>query len=60
MRKVCGAVGILELLLICAVVLLILGATRLPRLARSVGRTPGEYQAGLEEGPGGQRERREL
>lgn len=52
--------GILELLLICAVVLLIFGATRLPGLVRSAGQTAGEFKAGLDRGPEIQPERRDV
>lgn len=48
--------GATELIIILAIVLLIFGATRLPRLARSVGRAPEEFKTGLAdppEGPGG-------
>jgi TatA/E family protein of Tat protein translocase len=36
----------MELLIILAVVLLLFGSTKLPSLARSVGRSKQEYQAG--------------
>ncbi len=54
-----NAVGALELILILAVVLLIFGASRIPRLARSVGKAPEEFKTGLVDppehldGPGG-------
>lgn len=41
--------GALELILILAVVLLIFGASRIPRLARSVGKAPEEFKSGLAE-----------
>jgi sec-independent protein translocase protein TatA len=44
-------VGALELILILALVLLIFGATRLPKLARSVGKAPEEFKAGLDDPP---------
>jgi sec-independent protein translocase protein TatA len=47
-------VGALELILILALVLLIFGATRLPKLARSAGKAPEEFKAGLAEAPDGQ------
>lgn len=47
--------GAMELLLILAVVLLIFGATRLPRLARSAGKAPEEFKAGLADAPEDQR-----
>lgn len=43
--------GALELILIFALILLIFGATRLPKLARSVGKAPEEFKAGLEDPP---------
>lgn len=43
--------GVLELLLILGIVLLIFGATRLPRLARSAGKAPDEFKAGLTDPP---------
>ena len=45
------AVGALELILIFALIVLIFGATRLPKLARSVGKAPDEFKAGLEDPP---------
>jgi sec-independent protein translocase protein TatA len=44
-------VGALELLLILGIVLLIFGASRIPRLARSVGKAPEEFKTGLAEPP---------
>lgn len=49
--------GALELIVIFAIVLLIFGATRLPRLARSAGQAPEEFKAGLADPPEGQRAR---
>jgi len=43
--------GAMELILILALVLLIFGATRLPRLARSAGKAPDEFKAGLADAP---------
>lgn len=43
--------GALELILILAIILLIFGATRIPRLARSVGKAPEEFKAGLTDPP---------
>jgi sec-independent protein translocase protein TatA len=43
--------GPVELFLILGIVLLIFGATRLPRLARSMGKAPDEFKAGLAESP---------
>lgn len=43
--------GATELLIILGVVLLLFGSTRLPKLARSVGRASKEFKAGVAEGP---------
>ena len=43
-------VGPLELLIILAVVLLLFGSTRLPKLARSMGQASKEFRTGLKEG----------
>jgi sec-independent protein translocase protein TatA len=45
-----GMPGPFELLLILFVVLLLFGAKRLPDLARSLGRSLGEFRKGREEG----------
>lgn len=42
--------GPTELLIVLAIVLLIFGATRLPKLARSMGQASKEFQAGTLEG----------
>ena len=39
-----------ELLLILVIVLLVFGASRLPNLARSIGRAKTEFQKGVKEG----------
>jgi len=39
-----------ELLLILVIVLLVFGASRLPNLARSIGRAKSEFQKGVKEG----------
>ena len=39
-----------ELLIIFAILLLVFGATRLPKLARSMGQAGKEFKAGLKEG----------
>ncbi len=39
-----------ELLIILVILLLLFGATRLPRLARSMGQAGREFKAGLKEG----------
>jgi sec-independent protein translocase protein TatA len=45
--------GALELIVLLAIILLIFGATRIPKLARSVGKAPDEFKAGLHEPPDG-------
>jgi sec-independent protein translocase protein TatA len=42
--------GAPELLIILAVVLLLFGGTRLPKLARSLGQASKEFKAGVDEG----------
>jgi sec-independent protein translocase protein TatA len=42
--------GVPELLIILAVVLLLFGSTRLPKLARSLGQASKEFKQGVEEG----------
>lgn len=42
--------GAPELIIILVVVLLLFGSTRLPKLARSLGRAQKEFKRGLEEG----------
>lgn len=39
-----------ELLIVLAILLLVFGATRLPKLARSMGQAGKEFKAGLKEG----------
>jgi sec-independent protein translocase protein TatA len=43
-------VGGWEILLILGIVLLLFGATKLPKLARSMGQSVGEFKKGLREG----------
>ncbi len=45
--------GTLELVIIGGVVLLLFGATAIPRLARSLGRAKREFEEGLKEGAAG-------
>ena len=42
--------GVPELLIILAVVLLLFGSTRLPKLARSLGQASKEFKQGVDEG----------
>ncbi|HCR55945.1 TPA: twin-arginine translocase TatA/TatE family subunit [Candidatus Saccharibacteria bacterium] len=44
--------GTPELLLILVILLLLFGATKLPKLARSIGQSAGELKKGLDEGTG--------
>lgn len=43
-------IGTGELILILAILLLIFGATKLPKLARSIGQSAGELKKGFEDG----------
>lgn len=45
-----SAPGGLELVLVFLVILLVFGASRLPKLARSMGQAGKEFKAGLKEG----------
>lgn len=45
--------GTTELLIVLGIVLLLFGAPRLPKLARSMGRASKEFKAGVAEGPEG-------
>lgn len=45
-----GSIGAPELLIVLAVVLLLFGATRLPKLARSMGQASKEFKEGMKEG----------
>ena len=42
--------GPTELLIVLAIVLLVFGSTRLPKLARSMGQASKEFKKGLDEG----------
>lgn len=44
------SIGLPEVLLLLAIVLLIFGASRLPALARSLGKSTHEFKAGMREG----------
>ncbi len=48
-----GRVGPFELLIVLAVILLFFGANKLPGLARSLGRSLGEFNKGRAEGENG-------
>jgi len=43
-------IGTTELIIIVAVILVLFGATAIPRFARSLGRAKREFQKGLKEG----------
>lgn len=42
--------GLPELIVILVILLLLFGATRLPKLAKSIGQSAGELQKGFKEG----------
>jgi sec-independent protein translocase protein TatA len=43
-------IGVPELLIVLAVVLLLFGSTKLPKLARSLGQASNEFKKGVAEG----------
>ncbi len=43
-------IGTVEILIICAVVLVLFGAAAIPKFARSLGRARKEFEEGLKEG----------
>lgn len=45
-----GLIGYQELLIILVIAILIFGATRIPKIARSLGKSAGEFKKGLREG----------
>lgn len=55
-----GGIGAPELIIILAVVLLLFGTTRLPKLARSLGLASKEFKAGVSEGPRAEDDPKEL
>ncbi|TML65593.1 MAG: twin-arginine translocase TatA/TatE family subunit [Actinobacteria bacterium] len=44
------SIGVPELIIVLAIVLLLFGSTRLPKLARSLGQASKEFKAGSHEG----------
>ena len=44
-------IGPTELIIVLAIVLLLFGSTRLPKLARSLGQASKEFKKGVDEGP---------
>ncbi|MGH8999969.1 MAG: twin-arginine translocase TatA/TatE family subunit [Acidimicrobiia bacterium] len=50
-----AGLGPLELIIILSIVMLIFGASRLPKLARSLGESAKEFKAGIGEGASGER-----
>ena len=44
------SLGLPEIIIIAAIILLLFGSTKLPGLARSLGRAQNEFKAGLAEG----------
>lgn len=50
MYVLAAGIGTPEIILIIVVILLVFGATRLPKLARSVGQSAKEFRKGLDEG----------
>jgi sec-independent protein translocase protein TatA len=45
-----GSIGPPELIIVLVILLLLFGATRLPKLARSMGQSAKEFKSGLKEG----------
>lgn len=43
--------GITELLIVLVIVIVLFGAVKLPKLARSLGQTKSEFEQGLSDGP---------
>jgi sec-independent protein translocase protein TatA len=46
--------GSTELLIILAIILLVFGSTKLPKLARSLGQAQKEFKTGMDEGKPGE------
>ena len=49
-------IGPTELIIVLAIVLLLFGSTKLPKLARSLGQASNEFKKGIDEGGNGQEE----
>jgi sec-independent protein translocase protein TatA len=54
-----GNIGAAELLIVLAVVVLLFGSTRLPKLARSLGEAQRELRRGLRDEPRDEEDRRD-
>lgn len=54
-----GSLGAPELIIILVVVLLLFGANRLPKLARSLGKAQKEFKKGVEDGASKEEEEEE-
>jgi sec-independent protein translocase protein TatA len=52
--------GPTELLIVLAVVLVLFGGAKIPKLARSLGQAQKEFKAGVDEGGVGHRRRRQV
>jgi sec-independent protein translocase protein TatA len=51
-------IGTTEIIIIVAVVLVLFGATAIPKFARSLGRAKKEFEQGLREGQAGDQDRK--
>ncbi len=58
MLAIIGGLGMPEILLILGILLLLFGSTRLPQLARGMGKSISEFKKGVSEG--GKEDEREL
>ena len=52
-------IGTTEILIIAAVVLVLFGATAIPRFAKSLGQAKAEFEKGVKEGKGKKEEKKE-